>query len=156
MTDPREQRDVLDVLTDFTDEELLELSQMNAQALLMAGVLALGDDDAVLDTWIEGVAEVMSRGWDTTRDWAADEIMDALLTNYRTYGGWVIEADLEEKRAAAIVADIPDVTLAESLGATDREADVLFRIGEVIVRRLGRRMLWKRQDDSGDVNIIIT
>lgn len=156
MTDPREQRDVLDVLTEFTDEELLELSQMNAQALLMAGVLALGDDDAILQTWTEGVAEVMTRGWDTSRPWSAAEIMDALLTNYRTYGGWVIEADLHDDHAAAIIADIPDLTLAETLGATDREADVLFRIGEEIVQRLGKRMRWQRDVDTGDVNIIIT
>lgn len=156
MVDPREQRNVIEALTDFSDEELLELSQMNAQALLMAGVLALGDDEATLQTWIEGVAEVMTRGWDTTQKWYPNQIMDALLTNYRTYGGWVIEADLQDARAAAIVADIPDLALAESLGATDREADVLFRIGEHIVTRLGGRMHWKRDQDSGDVNIIVT
>ena len=148
--------DVVHGFGDYTDAELLEQSQFNAQALLMAGVLALGDDDAMLETWIAGVAEVMSRGWDTTREWTSAEILDALLTNYRTYGGWVVEVDFEGPYAAAIVADIPDVELAEALGATDREADALFRIGEQIVSRLGRMMRWERDPESGDVNIIVT
>ncbi len=156
MTDPRKQPDPLQNLEDYTDEELLELSQMNAQSLLMAAVLALGDDENVLQTWIEGVAEVMTRGWDTSRRWPPAEVLDALLTNYRTYGGWVVESDFQETRAAAIVADIPDLTLAELLGATDTEADVLFRIGQIIARRLGTRMHWKRDAETGDVSIIVT
>lgn len=148
--------DVLHGFGDYTDAELLEQSQFNAQALLMAGVLALGEDDAMLDTWIAGVAEVMARGWDTTREWSSAEVLDALLTNYRTYGGWVVEADFDGPYCAAIVADIPDVELAEALGATDREADVLFRIGEQVVARLGRTMRWEREAESGDVNIIVT
>lgn len=156
MPDPRDQPDIVHGFGDYTDSELLELAQFNAQALLMAGVLAIGDDDAVLQTWIEGVAEVMVRGWDLSRPWAASEVLDALLTNYRTYGGWVVESDLGDPYAAAIVADIPDLELAETLGATDHEADVLFRIGEQIARRLGRSLQWKRDTETGDVRIIVT
>lgn len=156
MVDSPNDPDILHGFAEYTDEEFLEQSQFNAQALLMAGVLALGDDDAMLETWIAGVAEVMARGWDTSREWTAAEVLDGLLTNYRTYGGWVVESDLGEPHAAAIVADIPDVELAEAIGATDREADVLFRIGEQIVARLGRRMRWERDADSGDVNIIVS
>lgn len=156
MVDSPNNPDITHGFGDYTDEELLEQSQYNAQALLMAGVLALGDDDAMLDTWIAGVAEVMSRGWDTSRDWTSAEVLDALLTNYRTYGGWVVESDFNDRHSAAIIADIPDVELAEALGATDREADVLFRIGEQIVSRLGRTMRWERDAESGDVNIIVS
>lgn len=141
---------------EYTDSELLEQSQFNAQALLMAGVLALGDDEEVLSTWIEGVGEVMTRGWDTDREWSAAEVLDALLTNYRTYGAWIVESDFGDRHSAAIVADLPDVELAEAIGATDREADVLFRIGEQIAKRLGRRMKWERDAESGDINIIVS
>lgn len=141
---------------EYTAEELLEQSQFNAQALLMAAALAIGDDDEVLETWIEGVAEVMLRGWDTSQEWAPVDVLDALLTNYRSYGGQVITADFEENRAAAVVADIPDFALAEALGATDAEADVLFRIGTHISRALGRTMHWERDAETGDVQVVIT
>lgn len=156
MSVPRNEPDIIHGHDVYTDEELLELSQFNAQALLMAGVLAIGDDDDVLATWIEGVAEVMVRGWDTDREWSSIEVLDALLTNYRTYGGWVVEVDFGDPHSAAIVADIPDVELAETIGATDREADVLFRMGEHIAAHLGRKLRWERSTESGDVSIIVS
>lgn len=156
MPAPRNQPDIVHGHGDYTEAELLELSQFNAQAFLMAGVLAIGDDDAVLETWIQGVAEVMTRGWDVDRQWSSAEILDALLTNYRTYGGWIVEVDFGDPRSAAIVADIPDMDLAETIGATDYEADVLFRIGAHIAKYLGRTMHWQRDAESGDVSIMVS
>lgn len=153
---PRNRPDIIHGHGAYTDAELLELSQFNAQALLMSAVLAIGDDEEVLETWIQGVAEVMTRGWDLTREWSPAEVLDALLTNYRTYGGWIVEVDFNERHPAAIVADIPDVELAETIGATDREADVLFRIGANIAAYLGRTMHWERDTKSGDVSIIVS
>lgn len=156
MSSNSDNQDFTHGFAEYTDSELLEQAQYNAQALLMAGVLALGDDEDALSTWIEGVAEVMSRGWDMDREWSSAEVLDALLTNYRTYGAWIVESDFGDPHSAAIVADIPDVELAEAIGATDREADVLFRIGEHLAKRLGRRMKWERHEESGDINIIVT
>lgn len=156
MPSPRNQPDIIHGHDKYTDEELLELSQFNSQAFLMAGVLAIGGDEEVLETWIQGVAEVMTRGWDTDRDWSAAEVLDALLTNYRTYGGWIVEVDFGDPHSAAIVADIPDLELAETLGATDYEGDVLFRIGAHIATHLGRTLHWKRDEKSGDVSIIVS
>lgn len=153
---PRNEPDIIHGHNDYTDAELLELSQFNSQAFLMAGVLAIGDDDEVLETWVQGVAEVMTRGWDTSREWSSAEVLDALLTNYRTYGGGIVEVDFNEPHSAAIVADIPDVELAETIGATDREADVLFRIGQHIASHLGRVLHWERNQETGDVSIIVT
>lgn len=156
MPAPRNQADIIHGHDKYTDEELLELSQFNSQAFLMAGVLAIGGDEKVLETWIQAVAEVMTRGWDTDRDWTSAEVLDALLTNYRTYGGWIVEVDFGDPHSAAIVADIPDIELAETIGATDEEADVLFRIGSHIATHLGRTMHWKRDEKSGDVSIIVS
>lgn len=156
MPAPRNRPEIIHGHDAYTDAELLELGQFNAQAMLMAAVLAIGDDDDVLETWIQGVAEVMTRGWDLTREWSPVEVLDALLTNYRTYGGWIVEVDFNERHSAAIVADIPDMELAETLRATDTEADVLFRIGAHIASHLGRTMHWERDLKSGDVSIIIT
>lgn len=156
MSAPRNEPDVVHGHDVYTDAELLELSQSNSQAFLMAGVLAIGGDEEVLETWIQAIAEVMTRGWDTDREWAPAEVLDALLTNYRTYGGWIVEVDFGDQASAAIIADIPDIELAETIGATDREADVLFRIGAHIATNLGRKMHWQRDSESGDVSIIVT
>jgi hypothetical protein len=137
---------------DYTDEELLEQSQFNAQALLMASTAALGDDEAVAQ-WARGVATVFVRGWDTDRVWEPAEVLDALLTNYRSFGANVIDVDLDATPATAIVADLPDLELAESLGTEDRHADAIFRIGEHLVASLGRTLTWARDPETGDVSL---
>lgn len=139
----------------YTDEELLEQSQFNAQALLMASVAALGDEDAV-SQWARGVAAVFARGWDTDRSWEPAEVLDALLTNYRSFGANVIDVDLESSPATATIADLPDLELAESLGTEDRHADAIFRIGEHLVASLGRALSWSRDPETGDVRLEVS
>lgn len=140
----------------YTDEELLEQSQFNAQALLMASVAALEGADDTVETWARGVAGVFARGWDTDREWVPAEVLDALLTNYRSFGANVIEVDLESTPATAVIADIPDLELAESLGVDDRHADALFRIGTHLVRTLGRTLSWSRDPETGDISLSVS
>lgn len=139
----------------YTEEELLEQSQFNAQALLMASVAALRDDDAV-ESWAKGVAQVFGRGWDTERGWEPAEVLDALLTNYRSFGAEVIEAELSTTPARAVIANLPDLELAESLGVEDTHADVLFRIGSHLVSTLGRSLSWTRDQETGDVSLEVS
>lgn len=140
----------------YTDEELLEQSQFNAQALLMASVAALGEGEDIIERWAKGVAEVFARGWDTDRDWEPAEVLDALLTNYRSFGANVIEADLSTSPATAVVADLPDLELAESLGLGDEHADAIFRIGSYLVATLGRSLSWSRDPETGDVRLEVS
>jgi hypothetical protein len=140
----------------YTDEELLEQSQFNAQALLLAAVAALDEDDATIDTWTRGVGEVFLRGWDRQRTWEASEILDALLTNYRSFGAQVIEVDLEAEQPVAMIADLPDLGLAEDLQVPEEKADAIFQIGAHIVAALGHTLNWSRSADSGDVTLTVT
>lgn len=141
--------------TEYTDEEIQELSQFNAQALLMASSKALGDDEATIDAWAAGVADVFLGGWDQ-RAWEPAEVLDSLLTNYRSFGANVIEYDLAATPAIATIADLPDVELCESLGTTDVHADVLFRIGVHLVSKLGRDLSWSRDAETGDVSLAVS
>lgn len=140
----------------YTDEELLEQSQFNAQALLMASVAALDGGEDVVDRWAKGVATVFARGWDTDRPWEPAEVLDALLTNYRSFGANVIEADLSSTPASAVVADLPDLELAESLGVGDEHADAIFRIGTHLAATLGRALTWSRDPETGDVRLEVS
>lgn len=140
----------------YTDEELLEQSQFNAQALLMASVAALGGGDESVERWAKGVADVFARGWDRDREWEPAELLDALLTNYRSFGANVIEADLLGEPARALVADLPDLELAESLGLGDEHADAIFRIGAHLVATLGRSLAWSRDPETGDVSLEVS
>ncbi len=139
----------------YTDEELLEQAQFNAQALLLASVVALGGEPEVVDRWTAGVAEVFLRSWDREREWQPSEILDALLTNYRSFGAQVIDVDLEADAPTATIADLPDLELASDLGVDEHHADAIFRIGAHIVRALGHELAWERDATSDDVRLTI-
>lgn len=140
----------------YTEEELLEQSQFNAQALLMASVAALQGGNRDVETWASGVADVFIRGWDTERQWEPAELLDALLTNYRSFGAQVIESNLGSTPATAVVADLPDLELAESLGVTDQHADAIFIIGRSLAQSLGRTLTWTRDAETGDVALEVS
>lgn len=140
----------------YTEDELLEQSQFNAQALLMASVAALRDGGGDVEGWAKGVATVFARGWDTERQWEAAELLDALLTNYRSFGAQVIEASLDASPARAVIADLPDLEVAESLGVTDEHANAVFTIGEHLARTLGLTLTWSRDADTGDVSLEVS
>lgn len=137
----------------YTDEELLEQSQFNAQALLMASVAALDGGEEVIERWAQGVAGVFARSWDADREWLPAEVLDALLTNYRSFGANVIDVDLSATPSTATVADLPDLELVESLGVGDEHADAIFRIGTHLASGLGRTMTWERDPETGDVRL---
>ena len=140
----------------YTDEELLEQSQFNAQALLMASVSTLEAMQVDVSEWAKGVAGVFARSWDTERQWEPAELLDALLTNYRSFGANVIEADLSGTPATALVADLPDLEMAEALGAGDEQANAVFMIGEHLASTLGRTLRWTRDPETGDISLQVS
>ncbi len=141
---------------DYTDEELLEQSAFNAQALFLGTVQTLGRVDGGLDLWRAGIADVFARGWDLTRTWRAAEILDALLTNYRAFGADIIEVDLSAHPPTALIAGLPDLELSESLGLDPAGIGELFEVGGLIVQRLGGTLAWTMDDTTGDVRLAVT
>jgi hypothetical protein len=139
----------------YTDEELLEQSQFNAQALLLASSSALGDDPAAREAWTHRVAEIFLRTWDREREWGAPDLLDALLTNYRSFGAQVIEADLTAAPVTATIAELPDVGLVESMGLQDSDADAIFMIGAHLASALGHELTWEREAETGDVRLTV-
>ena len=137
----------------YTDEELFDQARLNAQALLLATAHTLGGDAAALEAWTRGVADIFLRAWDREREWRAAEVLDALLTNYRSLGASVIAADLEASPATATIAELPEVGLVETLGLADADADAVFAIGAHLARALGHELTWARDTETGDVRL---
>lgn len=140
----------------YTDDELLEQSQLNAQALLLASVAALEAGPDSVDRWAEGVAEVFLRGWDRKREWQPSKILDALLTNYRSFGAQVIDFDVDADEPTATIADLPDLELTEALDVPEDYADALFKFGTHIAASLGASLRWERAEDAGDIILTIS
>ncbi len=161
MTDdaPQYDREIVDEIEhgsgNYTDEELLDQSQLNAQAMLLGTVEILNAHPDVLATWREGLAGIFLRGWDVEREWSANEILDALLTNYRSFGALVIEHDDGADPPTARLADLPDAELAGALELDPGHIRELLNIGAELARHLGGQLDWTIEADSGDITLTV-
>lgn len=141
---------------DYTDEELLEQSAFNAQALFLGTVQTLRELDGDLERWRAAMADIFARGWDLGRPWRAPEILDALLTNYRSFGADIVQVELAASPPMAVVAELPDLELADSLDLDPIHIGELFEIGALIVRRLGGSLSWVIDGETGDIHLSVS
>lgn len=136
---------------DYTDLELLDQAQLNAQAMVLGTVDILRQHPDTLRAWREGLAEIFMRGWDTGREWSANAILDALLTNYRSFGALVIEHAEDAGPPTARIAGLPDPMLVESLQLDPEFIRELLIIGAVLTDNLGGVLDWSIEPDTGDI-----
>lgn len=162
MTDDPQQhdRELIDEIEhgsgDYTDVELLDQAQLNAQAMLLGTVDLLKAHPHVLAFWREGLAEIFMRAWDTEREWSANAILDALLTNYRSFGALVIEHDDAVDPPTARIAELPDPELAQALDLDPAHIQELLLIGAALTRHLGGRLDWTIEPDAGEIQLTVS
>lgn len=136
---------------DYTDLELLDQAQLNAQAMVLGTVDILRLHPDILDAWRDGLSDIFARSWDTGQDWSAHAILDALLTNYRSFGALVVEHAEPEEPPTARIAGLPDPALVESLQLDPDHIRQLLMIGSSLVDRLGGVLDWSVEPDTGDI-----
>jgi hypothetical protein len=137
----------------YTADELLEQSQLNAQALLLGVFDTLGDDPATLTRLTGGIAQTFLRGWDAGREWAPVEILDALLTNFRALGGEVDTYEPAEESPSAEIDGLPDLDLAEQLGVPASAFRPMLLVCQWVVEGLGCELEWSHDASAGRVRL---
>jgi hypothetical protein len=138
---------------DYTAEELLEQSQLNAQALVLSVFASLGDDPAAVTRMAAGIAETFLRAWDAEREWAPVEILDALLTNFRSLGGEVDQYEPEEVAPSAEIEGLPDPVLVEQLGIPATAFRPMLLVCQRLVEGLGCELEWSHDASAGRVRL---
>lgn len=140
---------------DYTDIELLDQAQLNAQALLLATVEILHGHPAVLEAWRDGLAEIFMRGWDAERDWSASAILDALLTNYRSFGAVVVDHDPGSDHPTARIGALPDPALVQDLRLDPGHIHELLKIGKALAGQLGGELDWMTEPATSEVILTV-
>lgn len=140
---------------EYTDAELLDQAQLNAQALLLGTVALLREHPDILAAWRRGLADIFIRAWDAERAWSAAAILDALLTNYRSFGATVVEHDAGEDTVTAAIATLPDALLVEELQLDSADIVELLMIGAAITEHLGGALDWTIDPDSGEITLSV-
>ena len=138
---------------EYTAEELLEQSQLNAQAFILSVFDTVMDDPAQLDRIATGVAQTFARSWDTERTWEPVEILDALLTNFRALGGDVDEYEPEEVSPSAVVVDLPNADLLEQLQVAPAAFRPMLLVSERLVGQLGCELEWSHDATESRIRL---
>lgn len=131
---------------EYTDAELLEQAQANAQAIILASLAFLEQAGVSPAAWARSVGASLERAWGEPRPWDAGEFLDAMLTNYRALGAVVHEANLAPKRATATFSGVLSPELAELLGVAPETAAAFHGIGERIAGPRGLK--WSARGDA--------
>jgi hypothetical protein len=133
---------------EYSDAELLEQSRGNAQALILATVAFLEERGIPPAEWATAIGETFARGWGDPRPWDAGEFLDAMLTNLRTLGAEVKQADLGVDHAEATTTGFPDPELCALLGVDPSHAALFHAAAAAIAAPRGLRWTWALEPDG--------
>jgi hypothetical protein len=133
---------------EYSDAELLEQARVNAQAVVLATVAFLEERGIPPAEWAAAIGETFARGWGDPRPWDAGEFLDAMLTNLRSLGAEVKQAELGVDRAEATTAGFPDPELSALFGVDPSRAAVFHAAAAAIAASRGLRWTWEIEPDG--------
>ncbi len=134
---------------EYSDAELLEQAQGNAQALILATVAFLEQRGIPPAEWATAIGESFAQGWGDPRPWDAGEFLDAMLTNLRAFGAEVKGAELGVDRAEATITGFPDPGLCSLFGVDPAHAAVFHDAAAAIAAPRGLR--WTRETEPDGI-----
>lgn len=144
--------DASDYSEDST-EELLEQSQSNAQATIIATVAFLSQRAIPIADWTESLGTTFGIAWDEPEPWEAGEFLDAMLTNFRSLGATVVDAELESDHAEATTTGFPDLDLC-SLFNVDPDLVAAFNDSPAPLAR-ARALSWQWTRTGNETRYIV-
>jgi len=134
---------------DYTTEELLEQARANAQAALIATIGFLQELEIPIDSWTKSIGVRFSRGWQTDEGWNdAGEFLDSMLTNLRAIGANVVEADLGDAEATALIEGFPDPDLCALFDVDLAAAAKFHDASGAVAGELGLIWNWNFEGDG--------
>jgi len=133
---------------EYSDAELLEQAQGNAQALILGTMRFLEERGLASAEWTTFLGDLFAEGWGPVRPWDAGEFLDAALTNLRSLGATVKSFEPGVDRAEATVVGFPEPVLAEALEvASDQAREYLAVVGAIATPR-GLVLTWESKRDG--------
>ena len=137
-----------------TCEELLDLSRANAQALVLATAAFLEASGVPLEAWVGFIGRVYANSWDPLLELSAGEFLDAMLTNYKSFGAEVLSTKLGDDVAEATITGFPKRELAIELQIDMELAMPYLNVPEALAADNGLRWSWSV--DGGRIRLLVS
>jgi hypothetical protein len=140
---------------EYGTEELLEQARANAQAALIATIRFLQQQGIPVEKWTESIGHTFALGWEAAEGWDdAGEFLDSMLTNLRAIGADVVEADLGNDHARAVIEGFPDPDLCALFEVDQATVAKFHDASAAIARDIGLTWSWDL-DDAGRTRISV-
>jgi hypothetical protein len=130
----------------FTDEEICQRAQGNANFLSLGTILYLKEHALSIDGYWAFMGGIAAPGW--TQGLTAKELATEAARHWVSFGGELRSISGDESRAEAVVAGWPSEEDLEFFRLTRKEADAIWVCLEHIVSALGYKYEWRRQGDE--------
>ena len=140
-----------DVPTEYQSDDpaaLLDLARANAQALVIATASYFELMQLPTADWTRFLGEVFSSSWDADIELDAGGFLEAMLTNYQSFGATVVSSRLDEDRAHALITGFPSSDLCTELNCNCALADAYFDVPVPLADRFDLRWSWTRNGDT--------
>jgi hypothetical protein len=126
-------------------EELLDLSRANAQALVMATAAFLHESDVPVEAWASYIGRVFANSWDQELSLSAGDFLDAMLTNYKSFGAEVLSVKMGEGVAEATISGFPKRELGIELLVDTALAMPYLNVPEALASDHGLQWSWSAE-----------
>jgi hypothetical protein len=130
----------------FTDEEICQRAQGNANIMSLGTILYLKQHTLSIDEYWAFMGRIAAPGW--TQGLTAKELATGAARNWVSFGGELRSISGDESRAEAVVAGWPSEEDLRFFALTQKEADAIWVCLEPIASALGYRYEWRRQGDE--------
>lgn len=132
---------------------LLELARANAQAIVIATASYFDLMQLPTADWARFLGEVFTSAWDPDIELDAGEFLDAMLTNYQSFGATVDSSALGAEKARATISGFPSAALCDELNCNCALADAYFDVPGPLADRFDLEWKWTRNGDQVELDV---
>lgn len=139
---------------DVEVDDLFDQASGNLQSMAIATIAFLAERGIDPSDWARAYGARIAPAWGDEEGWTAGEFLEAMLFNYRTFGGETVTSDLGDDRATATIVNFPDAEFCELLGV---ERDAVLPVHDIPVPIASARgLVWSWADDGEQTTITVT
>jgi hypothetical protein len=134
--------------TQFTQEEVLEMAQGNATALILTAFAFLKERGLDPDEYVAFFGRQATPGWEELRGRPVADVARMAALNPVSVGATLRSLSGDDTHAEVLLAGWPDEEFLSELGLTQSEGDRMLNAFEPIMEYLGIRYTWQREGEA--------
>lgn len=123
----------------------LDCLRGNAMAMFLATIRFLHEREIPVGEWIDALGATFVHGWDLSEDWTPELLLRDILFNLEAFGAEVVQTEVGDDSASAVIERFPDPAELEFLRLGDVNGDVIFDVIRPIAAACGLDWSWRRE-----------